>query len=122
MIIAALCAAFALWLLEVVDGVAPPCAVHELVRSVVGDVPAEAFAPRHVDPEGPPLAPLPSEPFAEKLSDAVDGPVPQLVSRLTSVGTPGEASTVEQVDAFLREELDPALEGVAAAEPAPLNV
>ena len=28
----------------------------------------------------------------------------------------------EQVDAFLREELDPALEGVAAAEPAPLKV
>jgi len=61
-----------------------------------------------VDPEGPPLAPLaPLLSEAEKLSDAVDGPVPQLVSRLTSVGTPGEASAVEQVEAFVGSWAEP---------------
>ena len=101
------CTEFALWLLEVVDGVAPPCAVHELVRSVVGDVPAEVFAPRHVDPEGPPPAPLLSEAFAEKSSDAEEGAVPQLVSSLASVGTPGDASVVEHVEALVGSWAEP---------------
>jgi hypothetical protein len=52
-----------------------------------------------VDPDGVPAAPLLPEPFALKSSDAEDGDVPQLVPRLASVGTPGEASAVEQVDA-----------------------
>ena len=104
---AALCAPFALWPLEIVDVVPPPCVVHELRRSVVGDVPADAFAPRHVDAEGFPPAALLSEPIAEKSSDAEDGPVPQLVSRLTSVGTPGEASAVEQVEAYVGSWAEP---------------
>jgi len=73
--------------------------VHGLVRSAVGDGPADVLAPRHVDPDGVPAAPLPSARLAEKSSDAVDGPFPQLVPRLASVGTPGDASAVEQVAA-----------------------
>lgn len=116
-VVAPLCGPFALWPLETVDGVAPLCAVHELVKSVVGDVPADAFAPRHVDPEGPPAAPLLSAPFAEKSSDAEEGPVVQLVSRLTSVGTPGEASAVEQVEAFVGSWAEPIPAAVAPNAP-----
>ena len=68
---------------------------------VVGLVPADPFAIRQAEPEGPPAAPLPSEPLAPRSSEAVDGCVPQLVPRLASVGTPGDASAVEQVDAFV---------------------
>jgi hypothetical protein len=52
-----------------------------------------------VDPDGVPAAPLPFELFEAKSSDTKDGLVPQLVPRLASVGTPGEASAVEHVDA-----------------------
>src|SRR5712692_5056147 len=54
---------------EAVDGVAPPCVVHGLLKSFVGDGPADALAPRHVDPEGVPEPPLLSAPFAEKSSE-----------------------------------------------------
>ena len=91
--------------------------VHVLLRSVVGDVPADASAPRHVDPDGAPPAPLLSAPFAEKSSDAEEGPVPQLVSRLTSVGTPGEASAVEQVEAFVGSWAEPIPAAVAPNAP-----
>jgi hypothetical protein len=70
-------------------------------------VSADALAPRHVDAEGFPPAALLSEPLAEKSSDADDGPGPQLVSRLTSVGTPGEASAVEQVEAYVGSWAEP---------------
>jgi hypothetical protein len=80
------------------EGVAPLEAVQPLPRSVVGDKPADASAPRHVDPDGVPAAPLP-EPFALKSSDAEEGCVPQLVPRLASVGTPGVTSAVEHVEA-----------------------
>lgn len=85
-------------LFDPVVGTAPVPAAHESVSAVVGEGPAEALAPRHVDPDGSPAAALPSVPFAEKSSDAVEGPLAQLVARLTSVGTPGEASAAEHVD------------------------
>jgi hypothetical protein len=72
-----------------------------VLSPVVGLVPADPFAIRQADPEGPPAAPLPSEPFAPKSSEAEDGCVPQFVPRLASVGTPGDASAVEQVEAFV---------------------
>jgi hypothetical protein len=85
-----------------------------MLRSVVGDTPAEASAPRHDDAEGPPAAPLPSALLAEKSSEAVDGPLPQLVPRLASVGTPGDTSAVEHIDAFVGS----SAEAMPAAEPA----
>jgi hypothetical protein len=57
---------------------------------------------------------LPSEPFAEKSSETEDGPVPQLVPRLRSVGTPGDASAVEHVDAKVGSSTVP----MPAADPA----
>ena len=48
-------------------------AVQVVLSSLVGDGPADAFASRHADPDGVPAAPLPSEPFAEKSSEADDG-------------------------------------------------
>jgi hypothetical protein len=42
-----------------------------------------------------------------KSSDADDGAVPHAVPRLTSVGTPGEASAVEQVVAFVGSSAEP---------------
>ena len=83
------------------DGVALPCDVHALPTLVVGDRPADASAVKQEDPEGDPPPPLPPVLFAEALSDADDGPVPQLVPRLASVGTPGDASAVEHVDALV---------------------
>ena len=65
----------------------------------MGDGPAEASARRHAEPDGVPDVPFPSELFAEKSSEAEDGSVPQLVPRLASVGMPGDASAVEQVEA-----------------------
>jgi hypothetical protein len=50
---------------------------------------------------------LPPASFALKSSDAVDGWAPQLVPRLAPVGTPGEASAVEQVAAFVGSSADP---------------
>jgi hypothetical protein len=94
------------------DGVVPPSVVHGLLKSVVGDGPADAFAPRHVDPEGDPPPPL-SAPFAEKSSDADDGALPQLVPRLASVGTPGVASAVEQLEAYVGSSAEP----IPVAEP-----
>jgi hypothetical protein len=70
-------------------------------KSVVGLVPADPLAVRHADPEGRPAAAFRSEPFAPKSSEAEDGCVPQFVPRLASVGTPGDASAVEQVEAFV---------------------
>jgi hypothetical protein len=67
----------------------------------LGVVPADPFARKHADPEGPPLPPLPSAPLAPACSEAVVGCVPQLVPRLALVGTPGAASAVEQVEAFV---------------------
>lgn len=49
------------------------CLVHVVLNSLVGDAPADASARRHADPDGVPAAPLPSEPFAKKSSDAEDG-------------------------------------------------
>jgi hypothetical protein len=86
---------------------------HVPVSSVAGDGPADASASGHADPEGAPPARLPPASFAEKSSDAVDGSVPQLVPRLTSVGTPGEASAVEQVAAFVGSSAEP----IPAADP-----
>jgi hypothetical protein len=104
-------------LFEPVDELAPPCTVHVLLSSVVGDGPADVFATRHVDPEGAPAAPLPSDPFAEKSSEAEDGSVPQLVPRLTSVGTPGEASAVEHVEAMVGSSAEPTPASEPANEP-----
>jgi hypothetical protein len=84
---------------EAVDEFALAGDVQPLSSSLVGDGPADAFATRHVEPHGVPAAPLRFEPFAEKSSEAADGCAPQLVPRLTSVGTPGEASEVKQVEA-----------------------
>jgi hypothetical protein len=80
-------------------GLVALCALHESLRSAAGAGPADASARKHAEPDGVPEAPFPSELLAEKSSDADDGPVPQLVPRLASVGTPGDASAVEHVDA-----------------------
>lgn len=88
-------------------GAVAVCSPHELLTSAVGDSPAEASARKHAEPDGVPEAPFPSELFAEKSSDADDGPVPQLVPRLMSVGTPGDASAVEQVEARVGSSADP---------------
>jgi len=77
------------------------------LRSLVGEGPADAFAIKHAEPEGDPAAPLASEPFAEKSSDAEDGWVPQFVPRLASVGTPGDASAVEQVERYVGSSAEP---------------
>ena len=98
---------------EGVDEVAPPPCVQGLLRSAVGDGPADVVAPRHVDPDGVPAPWLPSAWFAEKSSEAVDGPLPQLVPRLASVGTPGEASAMEQLEARVGSSADP----IPVAEP-----
>ena len=85
----------------------PLCALHEPLTSAVGDEPADASARKHAEPDGDPEPPLPSELLAEKSSDADDGAVPQLVPRLASVGTPGEASAVEHVEAFVGSSAEP---------------
>jgi hypothetical protein len=90
-----------------VDGVPPPFAAQVLLRSVVGDGPADTSAARHEDPEGVPPAPFPFASFAPKSSETVVGEDPQLVPRLASVGTPGEASAVEQVDATVGSSKEP---------------
>jgi hypothetical protein len=89
------------------DGGVAPCSPHESLTSAVGDGPAEASARKHAEPDGVPDAPFPSELSAEKSSDADDGPVPQLVPRLASVGTPGDASAVEHVEARVGSSADP---------------
>ena len=81
--------------------------LHELFRSAAGDGPAEAPARKHAEPEGVPDVPLPSELFAATSSDADDGCVPQLVARLAPVGTPGDASAVEHVEARVGSSADP---------------
>jgi hypothetical protein len=45
--------------------------------------------------------------FALKSSEAEDHDVPQLVPRLALVGTPGDTSAVEQVDAFVGSSAEP---------------
>jgi hypothetical protein len=91
-----------------------PCAVHVVLSSLVGDGPADVLTRKHADPDGVPPAPLPSEPFAEKSSEAEDGWAPQFVPRLASVGTPGDATAVEQVEAFVGSSADP----IPASDPA----
>lgn len=91
--------------------------MHELLRSAVGDGPADALAPRHDDAEGCPAAPLPSALLAEKSSDADDGVLPQFVLRLASVGTPGDASAVEHVDAWVGSSTEPTPPFDAANDP-----
>jgi hypothetical protein len=66
-------AALSFPVLDPVGELAIPCAVHVVLRSLVGVGPADALARKHADPEGVPAAPLPSEPFAEKSSEAEDG-------------------------------------------------
>ena len=89
------------------DGATPLFAVQAALKSVVGDGPADASATRHADPEGVPAAPFPSGSLALKSSDAEDHEVPQLVPRVTSVGTPGDASAVEHVDDVVGSSTDP---------------
>ncbi len=81
------------------------------------DGPADALATRHVDPDGVPAAPVPFEAFAEKSSEAADGCVPQAVPRLTSVGTPGDASAVEHVEAKVGSSAEPTPASEPANEP-----
>jgi hypothetical protein len=88
-----------------------------VLSPVVGLVPAEPFAVKHADPEGPPAAPLPSEPLAPKFSEADDGCVAQLVPRLASVGMPGDASAVEQVEAFVGSSAEPIRSTAPAKDP-----
>jgi hypothetical protein len=80
---------------------------------LVGEGPADAFAVKHAAPAGPPPVPLPSAPFADKLSEADDAWSPHIVPRLASVGTPGEASAVEHVEARVGSCADP----IPAADP-----
>jgi hypothetical protein len=103
---------------------APPLldAVQPLPRSVVGDGPADTSAARHVDPDGVPAPPLPSELLALKSSAAEVGWAPQLVPRLTSVGTPGEASAVEHVDAYVGSSAEPTPASEPANEPRPIAI
>jgi hypothetical protein len=93
---------FAPWLPvpEPAEGPAGPSG-HAPLTPAVGDVPADPFAPKHADPAGAPDPPLPSDRLAPKSSEAEVACVPQAVARLTSVGTPGEASAIEQVEAFV---------------------
>ena len=102
---------------EAVDEFASAGDVQLLSSSLVGDGPADAFATRHVEPDGVPAAPLPFEPFAETSSEAADGCVPQLVPRLASVGTPGDASAVEHVDAKVGSSAEPTPASEPANEP-----
>jgi hypothetical protein len=81
--------------------------VHGESSPAAGDVPAEAFAPRHVEAEGFPLPPFSSAPLAEKSSEAVDESEPHAVPRLASVGTPGEASAPRHDDARVGSSVDP---------------
>jgi hypothetical protein len=60
---------------------------------------------------------LPFASLAPESSETVDGEVPQLVPRLTSVGTPGEASAVEQVDAFVGSSTEPTPAAPPANDP-----
>jgi hypothetical protein len=99
------------------DELASPCAVQDEPRSLVGEGPADPFASKHAEPDGDPAAPLPSEPFAEKSSEAEDGWVPQLVPRLASVGMPGAASPVEHVDRYVGSSAEPTPATDPANEP-----
>lgn len=99
------------------DGFAPPCAAQVLVNPVVGVGPADASARRHADPDGVPAAPFPFASFALKSSEAEVHEVPQLVPRLAPVGTPGEASAVEQVDAYVGSSALPTPAAPAANDP-----
>jgi len=100
-----------------VDELASPCPVQDELRSLVGEGPADAFATKQEEPDGDPAAPLASEPFAEKSSDAEDGWVPQLVPRLASVGTPGDASVFEHVDRYVGSSAEPTPASDPASEP-----
>ncbi len=102
---------------EAVDEFASAGEAQLLSSSLVGDGPADALATRHVDPDGVPAAPVPFEPFAEKSSEAADGCVPQAVPRLTSVGTPGDASAVEHVEAKVGSSAEPTPASEPANEP-----
>ena len=106
---APLVAALVPWLpaVEPVEEVVAPCPGHVPVMSAVGDVPTDPFAPKQADPEGAPFPPLPSAPFAAACFETEVGCVPHAVARLTSVGTPGEAAAVEQVDAVVGSWADP---------------
>jgi hypothetical protein len=97
-----------------VDGVVALGEPQVVLKSLVGDRPADISASRHDEAEGVPPAPLPSALFAEKSSDTVDGSVPHAVLRLASVGTPGEASAVEQVEALVGSSAD----AIPATDPA----
>ena len=99
---------------EAADRLASPCVVQVVLSSLVGDGPADMLARKHAEPEGVPAAPLPSEPFAEKSSEAEDGWAPQFAPRLASVGMPGDASAVEQVEAFVGSSAEP----IPASDPA----
>lgn len=102
-------AAFAFWSLAVepAEGFAAPWPLHPSLTLAVGEVPADPFATRHADPEGPPVPPLPSALLAPACSEADVGCVPQVVPRLAFVGTPGAASAVEQVEAFVGSSAEP---------------
>ena len=69
-----------------------------------------------------PAAPLLPEPFALKSSDADDGPVPQLVPRLASVGKPGDASAVKHVEAYVGSSTEPMPASEPANEPRPVAI
>jgi hypothetical protein len=90
-----------------VDGVAPRGSLQAVLIWPVAGTPAEVPARRHADPDGAPPAPLPSAPLTEKSSAAVDGPLSHIVPTLASVGTPGDASAVVQVDTMVGSSKDP---------------
>jgi len=115
-------APFTLPLFEPLDGPALLGTVQPSLRPAVGEVPAVASAPRHVDPDGVPAAPLPLELLEAKASDTKDGFVPQLVPRLASVGTPGEASAVEHVDAYVGSSAEPTPASDPAKDAVPMAI
>jgi hypothetical protein len=98
------------------------CWLHGLLRSAAGFGPAEASARKHEEPDGVPDVPLPSELVAEKSSKADDGSAPQLVPTLASVGTPGDASAVEQVEAYVGSSAEPTPASDPQNEPVALAI
>jgi hypothetical protein len=90
---------------------------HDVPRPPDGATPADALAVEHDDAAGVPPAPLPFALFAAEFSETVDGWPPHAVPRLAFVGTPGAASAVVHVDAFVGSCAEPTRRSDAPAAP-----
>jgi hypothetical protein len=100
-----------------IDGVELLEDAHDEPSPVEGEAPAEASAVRHDEAEGEPAPPFPLALLAAESSETVDGVPPHAVPRLAFVGTPGDASAVLQVDAFVGSCAEPKPGANAPAAP-----